>query len=118
MGGDACWHKFAFSPDLGFAAYGYDGGLLFGELNAKTYSYDWTGTVEPEESATFSGGAIEYLSPSSPLMAASSGSRNNMRMVNRTHAFSPSTSRIRKGNRSTEAKPHAEPRPSTESIHG
>lgn len=63
MGGDAFWHKFAFSPDLGFAAYGYDGGLLFGELNAKTYSYDWTGTVEPEESATFSGGAIEYLSP-------------------------------------------------------
>lgn len=63
MGIDASWHEFAFSPDFGFAAHGHDGGLLVGELNPETYSYDLMGTVEPEESATFSGGAIEYLSP-------------------------------------------------------
>lgn len=60
---DAFWHKFAFSPDFRFAAYEHDGGLRLGELNTETYSYEWTGTVEPEESATFSGGAVEYLSP-------------------------------------------------------
>ncbi|MFE6307466.1 hypothetical protein [Nocardiopsis sp. NPDC057823] len=60
---NAFWDKFAFSPDFKFAAYEHDGGLRLGELNAETYSYDWTGTVEPEESATFSGGAVEYLSP-------------------------------------------------------
>lgn len=63
VGIEAFWHKFSFSPDFEFAAYEHDGELRFGELNAETYSYDWTGLVEPEESATFSGGAIEYLSP-------------------------------------------------------
>jgi hypothetical protein len=63
MGIDVFWHRFAFSPDFRFAAYEHDGGLRFGELNAEIYSYDWTGAVEPEESTTFSGGAIEYLSP-------------------------------------------------------
>ncbi|MGQ4270505.1 hypothetical protein [Nocardiopsis changdeensis] len=63
MGIDVFWNKFAFSSDFKFAAYEHDGGLRFGELNTETYSYDWTGTVKPEESATFSSGSVEYLSP-------------------------------------------------------
>lgn len=118
VGIEAFWHKFSFSPDFEFAAYEHDGELRFGELNAETYSYDWTGLVEPEESATFSGGAIEYLSPSSPLTAANSGSRNSLRTVRRTHAFSLSMSQIRKGRPSTRATPHGVSRPFTESTHG
>ncbi|APC36902.1 MULTISPECIES: hypothetical protein [Nocardiopsis] len=63
MGIDVFWSRFAFSPDFGFAAYEHDGGLRFGTLNAETYSYDWIGAVEPEESTTFSGGEVEYLAP-------------------------------------------------------
>ncbi|OLT26876.1 hypothetical protein BJF83_20215 [Nocardiopsis sp. CNR-923] len=63
MGIGAFWDRFAFSPDFRFAAYEHDGGLRIGELNAQTYSYDRTEVVEPQESTTFSGGAIEYLSP-------------------------------------------------------
>lgn len=59
----AFWNKFAFSPDFRFAAYEHEGGLRLGELNAQSYSYNWTGTVGAAESTTFSGGAIAYLSP-------------------------------------------------------
>jgi hypothetical protein len=63
MGIEVFWNQFAFSPDFRFAAYEHDGRLRFGELNAETYSYDLAGVVEPEESTTFSGGTVEYLSP-------------------------------------------------------
>lgn len=63
MGIEVFWNQFAFPPDFRFAAYEHDGGLRFGELNAETYSYDLAGVVEPEESTTFSGGTVEYLSP-------------------------------------------------------
>ncbi|MFE3459964.1 hypothetical protein ACFXKD_20660 [Nocardiopsis aegyptia] len=57
------WHHFAFSPDFRYTAFVSGGGLRFGELDPATYSYEWTADVLPEESNTFSGGAVEYLSP-------------------------------------------------------